>query len=428
MRRSNLEASHQGRRTRRALAACTWAIALAPIVGCGGASSTHAGQGSSRQDADGGDMLFGNAPVVDSGSHPVVHHDASIADAQASSCGESTIAASPRKVNVLLVIDKSGSMTDTPAGFATNKWDAIKSALGTALGDVQREIGFGLVLYPFAKAGNSPVTMGCSNNCCETPDAPSVGVAIGTSSMPAILDALADTAPSGGTPTAAALKVALDYYQSGAGKALEGDRFVLLATDGGPDCNTDLSCDADHCTTNLDGDCPTAAGNCCDPMFGGSEAKGRCLDDGGTRVQIDALAAAGVKTLVVGIPGSEAYAASLETFATAGKAPNPAAPPSYFAVSAAGGVAGLSSVLGSVTKGLVTSCRMQLMSNPPDPQKLNVSVDGTLVPQADADGWVLDTTASPPTVVLNGAVCSEVESKGANTVSVVYGCPTVHLH
>jgi hypothetical protein len=426
MRRSILKRLNWDRRTRRALAACTWAIALAPHVGCG--SAAHRGQTGLQKDTDGGDSIFGNAPTVDGGPR-ATHHDASTSsgDAQAPSCGESTIAAGPRKVNVLLVIDKSGSMTDKPDGFASNKWDAMKSALGTALGDVKQDIAFGLVLYPYAKAGASPVTMDCSGNCCDTPGAPSVEVAIGTSSVPAILDALANTGPAGGTPTAAALKVALDYYQSGAGKALEGDRFVLLATDGGPDCNADLSCEADRCTTNLDGDCPAAAGNCCDPKFGGSEAKSRCLDDGGTRAQIDALATAGVKTLVVGIPGSEVYGSSLETFAAAGKAPNPAAPPSYFAVSAAGGVAGLSTVLGSVTKGLVTSCRMQLMSNPPDPQKLNVSVDGTIVPQADNDGWVLDTSASPPTVVLNGTVCSEVESKGANTVRVVYGCPTQHI-
>ena len=35
---------------------------------------------------------------------------------------------------------------------------------------------------------------------------------------------------------------AYDYFTTGAGKSLSGDRFVLLATDGGPNCNPSLTC------------------------------------------------------------------------------------------------------------------------------------------------------------------------------------------
>ena len=40
-------------------------------------------------------------------------------------CGNTTISADIRTVNLLLVIDKSGSMTDQPAGFGVSKWAAV---------------------------------------------------------------------------------------------------------------------------------------------------------------------------------------------------------------------------------------------------------------------------------------------------------------
>jgi hypothetical protein len=405
-------------------------LLLVSLLHACGAASGHspatysAGHdGAAASDAlSAGSGSFGNPTPITLQNDPP---DAGEVDAQAPSCGKSTISAKPRTVNVLLVIDKSGSMTDKPSGFSSSKWEALKTAMKAALGAVEADIAFGLVLFPYSENPAKPVDMGCVDNCCATTSAPAVDVTVGTASVPKILGTLDATSPGGGTPTAAALKVALDYFQSGAGAKLEGDRYVLLATDGGPDCNAALSCEANQCTTNLDGACPAAAGNCCDPMFGGSAAKSRCLDDVGTRAQIDALRTAGVKTLVVGIPGTEAYEMSLDSFAQAGGAANPAAPPNYFAVSAAGGAQGLSSVLSAVTKGLVTTCRLQLESKPPDPQKLNVSVDGTLIPQAGPDGWLLDNSTSPPTIVLQGATCLSVQANGANSVQVVYGCLTI---
>jgi hypothetical protein len=58
-------------------------------------------------------------------------------DAPEGTCGQSTIRASSKIVNILLVIDKSGSMTSTPAGFSTDKWTAMKMALSTALDQVK---------------------------------------------------------------------------------------------------------------------------------------------------------------------------------------------------------------------------------------------------------------------------------------------------
>jgi hypothetical protein len=217
------------------------------------------------------------------------------------------------------------------------------------------------------------------------------------------------------------MKRALEYFTTGAGKDVKGDRYVILATDGGPNCNSAITCDVDHCTANLDGTCAT--GNCCDPATGGSKID--CVDDASVTAQIEALATAGVKTFVIGIPGSEAYNTFLDQFAEAGKITSPSPPPKYFAVNAAGGVGGLEAVFDLITGSLITTCRLQLASDPADPNKLNVVVDGKLVPQDGPDGWSLDTSTSPPTVVLRGATCTAMESKGAKVVEIQYGCPTI---
>jgi hypothetical protein len=147
------------------------------------------------------------------------------------------------------------------------------------------------------------------------------------------------------------------------------------------------------------------------------------LDEAATVAQLTTMAAAGIKTFVVGIPGTEPYVATLDALAVAGGAPAAAASPKYFAVTAAGGVDGLKQVFDTITHQLIKSCNIQLQSAPPDRMKLNVYVDGKVVPQAGADGWdLVSTDGALPTVVLKGATCAAIEANGANNVQIVYGC------
>jgi hypothetical protein len=194
---------------------------------------------------------------------------------------------------------------------------------------------------------------------------------------------------------------------------------VLLATDGGPNCNTANTCDETHCTTNLDGQCP-AGSNCCDKN-GQS-----CLDDAAVVKQIQDLQTAGVSTFVVGIPGTEVYSQYLDNFAVSGGVTNPAAPPSYYAVSAMGGVQGLVDVFTSITTHLVRNCDVALenTNTPMNPDLVNVAVDCQVVPYADGAGWTISGT-DQKTLVIAGDVCDAIQTKGAGRVDVVYGCPTV---
>jgi hypothetical protein len=329
-----------------------------------------------------------------------------------------TLGAELETVNVLLVIDKSGSMTDQPEGFDENKWDSLVVALDEVLNDVAPVLNLGLLMYPYSSLLDIPLES-CGNNCCllqAGESAINVPIGDGVDAVGRILPLLADTPPGGGTPTAEALRRAREYLASA---DLEGDSYVLLATDGGPNCNYDLECEEDRCTANLDDQCPQ--GNCCD---GNGEY---CVDDEDVTGEIEELEQAGIRTFVVGIPGTERYAEYLSAFAEAGGVPNPDSPPSYYAVSADGGVEGLVSVFRDVTEQLVESCEVELERVALDPELVNVAVDcEPLRPmEDDGSGWELDTDRTPNVIEISGPICEQIQTSGAKRVDVVFGCKTI---
>jgi len=386
------------------------------LVACGddsnGSDENGSSGGSGSKD---GDDPFGNSKLDrDAATTRNQHMDGDVVDSR---CGAEPFEAAPMQVNLLVVIDKSGSMKDVPTGFGSSKWSALKDSLNSALGSLPEQVWLGMQVYP--KAGRCDL---------DLPEGNDVDVLVQplADALPKVMGVLADNEPDGGTPTATALARALGYFTKGAGKDLAGSKFVLLATDGGPNCNEALSCEASACTMNLDGQCPDAVQNCCDPMMGGAGVQFGCLDDARTSEQVKALADAGIATFVVGIPGTEGYASLLDDLAVAGGRPNPDAPPSYFAVTKEGTApGGLTSVLKSITGSLLMSCRLQLGSVPPALDQLNVEIDGKVLPQEGDDGWMLDTSTDPPTIELKGATCERVEKEGVQKVNVLFGCPTV---
>jgi len=400
---------------------CVWACSAAckspaPVgasMGAGGGGDPDAAGAPAKADASTLGLVLPEPPSIisstaEAGSYPD------------NACGASPFSASQVPVSILLVIDRSASMSDTYSA-GVSKWTALRQALATALESEKQNIAFGLELFPYS---DDP-----SPGMCALPvgaAAMQVPVGPGPTTVPQIIARLAKD-PAGGTPTAAALANAYDFF-SGAGRSLTGEKYLLLATDGGPNCNPNHApCEPSQCTVNLDGRCASRDGgatlNCCDLPSG--YGANYCLDDQATTEQIAKLAAIGVKTFVVGLPGTEAYASFLDRFALAGGAPNPNSPPSYFKVDGAGGIAGLSAILSTITSKLITTCRFQLAEDPPDVNLLNVEIDGRMIAQTGTDSWEVDRTTRPPTVVLKSATCSRVKSVGASSVHIVYGCPTI---
>jgi hypothetical protein len=363
-----------------------------------------------------------------------------------SNCGSQGRAASRRKVNLLLVIDKSGSMDDVDTGD-NSRWAIMKAALQASLQEVQLELNVGLSFYPYPDnelMGINKTQCGVVGNCCEMPRStePNIPVGFGLDTVPEIVQAFDRVDPGGGTPTSIALDHAYDYFVHGTGKDLEGDKYVILATDGGPNCNSNISCETAGCTLNIEerpsgsGTCEPDGPNCCT----GSAGVLACLDDVASEDAVSRLASSGIDTFVVGIPGSEAYAGVLDNLAVEGGRALSGEDQQYYRVSAAGGVDALTQVFRRITQELVTSCDIQLDENPPNLNEVNVAVDCEIVPptiEGGGDGgaggqsgsqtieqWVLDPVTNPPTLRLRGELCDRVQA-GVDRVDVVLGCPPV---
>lgn len=343
-----------------------------------------------------------------------------------SECGSSGSFAKQRDVSMLLVMDISKSMLqEFSTDSSTRKWAGLKDALSRVVKATDDEIAFGLELYPYDESGNYAIREDCQGNaCCSMPIGHEMQVAVAPGASEEIIEVLEGANPNGGTPTAAALRRALDYFDS---STIDGDRYVLLATDGGPNCNLDVSCEASGCTRNIEGICEEPEdGNCCD---GADIYQLACVDDEATLSAIEELADAGIHTYVVGIPGSEAYAEYLDGFAEAGGRPAPEGDTSYYQVTSSGGAEALAETFLSITQDLVQSCELPLEAPAPDLEKINVAINCSAIPATDGDevNWEYIDDGDGPRIEFKGSYCDTIEEAGVERVDVLLGCPRIEV-
>jgi len=333
-------------------------------------------------------------------------------------CACSEIGQKP--TTLYLVLDRSGSMLATDGGTQT-RWDTIILALLHAKTGVLRKLGsrvaVGLALFPGMKAGGDECTPGAQAL------APTVGSVAAYDQLAKILSASKPT--TGATPTAATLVSLAPTI-----KAFAKPAFVLLATDGAPNCGT-ASCGIERCTYNVESAPLTGGGycdatiNCCDPTkVSGGMGWRACIDADATKAAVAELAAAGVKTFVFGVPGTGPYAADLDELARAGGTAREdavAGEPLYYAAKATT-QEDFTSALSAVAAKAIDTCVITLESVPSDPGITNVLLDGVLVAQDPVDGWAwIDGS----TVELRGTTCERVKSGSVSRVQVAVGCKTV---
>ena len=226
---------------------------------------------------------------------------------------------------------------------------------------------------------------------------------------------IGDTVPSGGTPTAASLRALAPTILGLDGKKT----YVVLMTDGAPNCNMTLRCGVESCIPNIEHlsisgvDCDDRY-NCCAPKVG----LGDCVDSDETVAAVAELAAAGVDTFVVGMPGSEAYRTLLGRVAQAGQTARPGELP-YFAVSDTNE---LSQALRNIGAQVAISCDLPLAEVPENPELVNVYFDQRAVPNDPRDGWAYSGEQS---IQFRGSACAELGSGDVLNVQVLSGCPTL---
>jgi hypothetical protein len=307
--------------------------------------------------------------------------------------------------NLYFVLDRSSSMNEL------NKWVNIQVVLEKLV----------VALGPRARVGAAVFPDPSQDQCAQGVQvfSPRRGDAPAGTPGPtaaALTTMLSGVPAAGGTPTAATLTALLPKLMS-----LPGKTFVVLATDGGPNCNSGARCTVDQCTRNLDNaaGCPPGGMNCCTPQdpFGPED----CLDVQPTVDAVAAIAAAKIPVYVVGVPGSAPYAQVLDLLAQAGRTAR-AGEPQYYAIDSADQTAFLG-VLSGIAAKITGTCTLDLGSVPNDPGLVNVFFDEQAVPQMGQDGWSLDGS----TVTILGASCQKILNGSVLDVRVVAGCPTVTL-
>jgi hypothetical protein len=285
-----------------------------------------------------------------------------------------------------------------------DKWTTIRTVISDLIHRVGPRARYGAAIFP------SPQSDQCSPGVQVMPmhDGDSPAGTYGPATE--LFTASTNYPASGGTPTAATFTALTPTLT-----ALPGHTFVILATDGGPNCDPNATCDVSACTPNIESSagCTPSGPNCC------AQNPSNCLDAAPTVQAISALASAGVATYVIGVPGSGPYAAVLDQMALAGGTARPTTP-YYYAVGTADEAA-FTTALTQVAAKVTATCSFPLSAPPPDPAKVNVYFDGTVVPADPANGWTLQGS----TVTLVGSACAEVLSGSVLAVRIVAGCPTV---
>jgi hypothetical protein len=305
--------------------------------------------------------------------------------------------------NMYFVLDRSGSMSQG------SKWDVLRSVVGTTVLALGPRINLGAAVFPSAAHG------GCfAGDEVMSPRQGDAPAGVRGQTFFTFASAVDAVYPNGGTPTAATLRALLPKL-----KALSGRTYVVLATDGGPNCNAVGGCTVDQCIPNIENvssTCkPNTAPNCCDVSLYGP---GNCLDSDATVAAVQALRDADIPVYVIGVFGSGPYADVLDRAAQAGGTARDTKP-FYYAVESTDS-APLASALAQIAAKIAGTCVLGLHGKV-DPAHVNVFLDGAVVPQDPVNGWSIDGN----TVTLLGATCDEVMSGKALEIRIVAGCPTV---
>jgi hypothetical protein len=350
---------------------CSFSTERTGIAGGGGSSGSGTGGGAASGGRGGGSGAStgsgGNATGVGGGAGDIGSPDMS--------CGQSTFGTQNIPPDVLIILDKSGSMANDfndmrcNAAGCVDKWTAMTAALNQVVGNTQGNIRWGLKF--FANTGACGITAGAT-------------VAIGLNNATAIANAIAGVGPTSNTPTRAAEDSGVQYLMT---LTDPNPRYILLATDGQPNC-----------------------------MPGGQNAT---ADDAGAIQAVLNASTAGFPTFVVGIGNVATAMQTLNQMATNGGKAQPADAMGriyYPADNQAGLVTALDSIQTSVR-----SCTFTFPQAPPDPTNIVVEGDNIPIAQDPVNGWSYTDNTSTA-IVLNGTSCASYQSGAIQSITANFGC------
>ncbi|HJZ87939.1 MAG TPA: vWA domain-containing protein, partial [Polyangia bacterium] len=314
----------------------------------------------------------------------------------AMSCGSADFGLQRVPADVVIVLDRSGSMNDPPPGGGASKWQQVTSAINQTVGTLQNSIRWGLKFFP-------------SDDMCGV--AGGVDVQVSDTSYMQVPGAIGGQAPGGGTPTTNAIQTAGQYL---AGVQGTNPKYLLLATDGQPNCGGGCGCPPG--TTMMGTQC--CIQTICVPCSAGLGP-----DDQNAIQAVGAVAGMGIHTFVIGIATDTMADATLNQMAQNGMEPRPGGPPSYYPVASQ---QDLANALMAIA-GRIGSCTFPLQMVPPDPNMVRVTADGMIVPRdpTHADGW--DFGPGNMSIVFYGSWCNRLQMGMIQNVHAIFGCPPIGI-
>jgi len=281
-------------------------------------------------------------------------------------CGSQEAKVDPVPPNMLLVVDRSCSMTDA-VGMST-KWKIAVAAINKMTTDFAGQIRFGLTLFP------DRVTPTCQQDKIPIPVAPGNEMAIQTM-MTNGLQAADPTFPDGPCVT----NIQTGMQQAATEPAfLDPDRasYAVLITDGKETCGSDATTE---------------------------------------QVIKTMFEMAKVPTFVIGF-GAGVDPAQMNKFAVAGGVPSSGANQYYDASDQAS----LDAALSTIAKSTL-SCTYSLDSVPPNPNEIFVFFDNVnKVPRDQMNGWEYDVAKNQ--IVFFGTSCNSLKNGIVKDLDIVFGC------
>lgn len=310
-------------------------------------------------------------------------------------CVPSPLALIRRGAEILFVVDRSNSMKDTldgrdPLPGELPRWDLLAQTLEEVLSDADPLLEIGAEFYPRVSVNAATPEEACSVDT-------GIDLAPGRGRTDDLLRFFTDTQPSGGTPTALALEEARAFFE----RRPDADkpRFVVLATDGGPNCNPETGVPHDVCI------CTGAPAMCSvDPLFGPYN----CLDDVRTLHVIRTLfEALDVPVYVIGMddPTRPDLAAVLDRMAIVGGRPREdPGERRFYSIRRPDDLRG---ALTTITES-ISRCVFNI-TPPSHAELVEVQVAGMPIPRdvSRGEGWDF-TTASRNEITLFGDACEQV--------------------
>jgi hypothetical protein len=374
---------------------------------CSPANITPSGSGGAGTGQGGGG---GHTSAVQGGGGGVVIHlvDATSVSSgptlptEDANCGLVPFDVSRKPADLLLVLDRSGSMSEHEVtgsnGAQVTRAQAAKDAVDTIIAKTEGGIAWGLKMFP----------EGSSAYCVVTADTVDVPLALGNHAAIAAV-VRADAFDGDGTPTAAAVSAGHGYLKHQVHD--DNPKYLILATDGEPSDDEKNQCTGQWAEPNV----KTAAVNA-----------------------VAAAAADGIKTFVIGVNTSSSSNVTLNRLVQAGMTADPPIAAGEDVSSsknttrhyyAANDSQGLLDALGKIA-GQVSDCTFRLTEAPPVVDNVVVKVTDSSgqpvkVPPdtSHSDGWDY-AGADHRAITVYGSWCDRVKAPtGNNRVSIIFGCP-----